>query len=303
MVKPVQVGVSTISVDNSSMLDDFSEWSIDAGEFLKGSGRSDRYQFEVKQRLNNPSYAKALFDLSQTFRCAHEAEFAKYAGARLANIQALKEELFTAQRRNVDWRSSRRLQSYLSRICDRMFDRTSLKVKRSFTTDTEELRKARTNAKHQKKCRKEDPPSVVFFGDGTFKPGGFGYASVPKKNILKLLCNRGCTVLLDEHRTSRACPCGKADLDTYKNNKGPPMCVPVVETTERTSCRIRCHKTFLTGDASATSLQCDVLNMLEEQGIPSDRDVIAVMNMLQCGHNAIRGKPRPVHLCRIRPRE
>ena len=41
--------------------------------------------------------------------------------------------------------------------------------------------------KAKKKAEKEHKKIVLFFGDGTFSPGGTGYASVPKKTFIKQL--------------------------------------------------------------------------------------------------------------------
>ena len=313
MIKPVQVGTAISGPNNLDMENTFSEWSVMSDSFLKDSGRTRSVDFECKRRSSNTNYSLALAKLAETKRCADCSIFDKYVAIRIEHLPVLKEELFTSQRRNNDWKAGSRLLSYLSRLCDRMFDRGSLKYRTWMNRerDPETLKSLKKILRTKKKQRRSGPDTVVFFGDGTFKPGGFGHAPIPKKNILKLLCTRGQTVLLDEFRTSKTCPCGNAELDTSSNNfSSCTVCEecndqtglePKTKPSERTHCRIRCHKTFLT-DGSATTLPCNVFKMLDKKNIPPDRDVMAVINMLRCGHNAIRGLSRPVHLCRNRSR-
>jgi len=109
--------------------------------------------------------------------------------------------------------------------------------------------------------------SVVFFGDASFGPTMRGHNAIPKKGILRELCHRGLTFLLDEHRTSLCCPCGQDELKT-------------------TTGRNRAHKS----DDST----CPFLKKLGAD----DRDKLASLNMLQCAICAIKGADRPQHLCR-----
>ena len=41
-----------------------------------------------------------------------------------------------------------------------------------------------------------------------------GHNAIPKKGLLRELCHRGLTFLLDEHKTSKVCPCGHDELKT-----------------------------------------------------------------------------------------
>ena len=137
-------------------------------------------------------------------------------------------------------------------------------------------------------------PIVVFFGNGRFQAGGYGHAlgsasliiiglrpTVPKKALLKLLCTRGPTVLLDEYNTSKMCPCGKAELETK-------------QVTSNGDSRVRCHKAAGSGD----NIPCSVAPLLDASKIPMDRDILATLNMLQCAACGVRGLPRPAHLCK-----
>ena len=47
----------------------------------------------------------------------------------------------------------------------------------------------------------------MFFGDGTFSPGGTGYASVPRKSFIKELGIKYPTIITSEFRTSDTLIC------------------------------------------------------------------------------------------------
>ena len=87
---------------------------------------------------------------------------------------------------------------------------------------------------------------MVFFGDGTFGPTMRGHNAIPKKGILKELCHRGLTILLDEYKTSKMCCCGQDELKTIHG-------------------RYRCHKT--------DGVACSLLQQLN-----CDRDALASLN-------------------------
>ena len=89
------------------------------------------------------------------------------------------------------------------------------------------------------------------------------------KNLLRELCHRGLTVLLDEYKTSKMCPCGHDELKT-------------------TGYRFRAHK----GDGAA----CPLLTRLGARSC--DRDALASLNMVSCALCALGGRTRPEHLCR-----
>ena len=112
-------------------------------------------------------------------------------------------------------------------------------------------------------------PTVVFFGDASYGPTMRGHNAIPKKGILRELCHRGLTFLLDEHKTSKMCPCGQDELKT-------------------THGRLRAHKS----DGGV----CSVL--AHSSTTDCDRDALASLNMLRCALCALRGKNRPSHLCR-----
>ena len=78
------------------------------------------------------------------------------------------------------------------------------------------------------------------------------------------------TILLDEYRTSKRCPCGLDEL--------------IDGSTRIVGKRVRVHKT----DGGV----CDLLGQV------NDRDELAVVNMLLLTRSALGQKPHPAHLCR-----
>ena len=87
------------------------------------------------------------------------------------------------------------------------------------------------------------------------------------KKLLKLLAVRGLTVLIDEHNTSKMCPCGQSELiDTTQGSSGK---------------RVRVHKT----DGGA----CAVLSRVNET---------ATVQMLLAAGAAMRHLEWPKHLAR-----
>ena len=96
--------------------------------------------------------------------------------------------------------------------------------------------KLRVLRMNQRECI--SPLRAIFFGDGTFSHIR-GNAPMPKKKILHALAVRGNTVLIDEYKTSKQCPCGASLIDDPSANQN--------ETS-----RVRVHTTF--GDESCA--QC-----------------------------------------------
>ena len=75
-------------------------------------------------------------------------------------------------------------------------------------SEREELRRRLMQVRQQRR----ETPTVVFFGDASYGPSMRGHNAIPKKGILRELCHRGLTFLLDEHKTSKMC--GHDELKT-----------------------------------------------------------------------------------------
>jgi hypothetical protein len=188
----------------------------------------------------------------------------------MATLASRVTELVCEARSQFRWKFERRLQSFLDKVADRLFQRTSSRVKRqdeasSLTPEQRaELKQRLRDAKAMRASK-----NVVFFGDGTFSCTQRGHVSIPKKRLLKQLAVRGLTFLLCEKFTSKRCPCGHDDLRDGEGNDGV---------------RVRVHRT----DGGV----CNVLQTVR------DRDELACVNMLLATSTALRRVDWPAHLTR-----
>ena len=264
-------------------------------EWMHRSGRQLRRDAEDRRVKTNVQYGKVINNLRKCGgRKSATKCFVDYFGMMLGTFEIRFGELVCEARSKLRWNGARRQMQFVSQLCDKLFDRSTLRFTRREKLDpwsqvtskqsvdcvasvndakcaTSEracLRRVAEAELHEKRTkRRSNPKSLVFFGDATFGPSMRGHNSIPKKGILRALSHRGLTFLLDEHRTSMQCPCGEDELTTMAG-------------------RNRAHKS----DGASCSL-------LEKLG-DCDRDALASLNMIQCALCAIRGAMRPPHLCR-----
>ena len=246
-----------------------STWHYSKTEWMQQSGRDYQAGVERKRRQRNEAYGAALDSMSLTRRrCADADEFGKYAHAAMATLADRASELTATTRCLFRWKCARKLQSFLSRVADSAFARQSLRPKRQPAPSgatIEELRERRRERRAAPSRR------AVFFGDGRFSSSMRGNPSMPKKKLLKYLAVRGLTLLLDEYRTSKCCPCGGDALkDLTQAFDGGK--------------RVRVHQT---GGGV-----CDVLRCVD------DRDELATINMLLAAQAAVQHRAWPTHLLR-----
>ena len=193
----------------------------------------------------------------------------------LRSLAVRAAELTSVARSAARWQQKRCLARFIGRLCDRLFHRTSTRPKKNqppqdrpsatTTSEREELRRRLIEVRRQRM----ETPTTVFFGDASYGPSMRGHNAIPKKSLLRELCHRGLTFLLDEYKTSKMCPCGHDELKT-------------------TGYRFRAHKS----DGAA----CPLLTRLAAGSC--DRDALASLNMASCALCALAGRTRPEHLCR-----
>ena len=264
-VKPLHAsGVCTTS---SSPMVEAKHWYITEPQLMKDSGRLYGQEIEAKRRRDT-KYGNVMQALCHTGRRKSvTSTFDTYMDTMLQSLCVRSEELTSHKRSAFKWKQRRQLSRFLGGLADTLLRRTSLRVNKvvknvspndSVLQCIEAQRRERTGTK-----------TVVFFGDASFGPTRRGFNSIPKKKILKELCHRGVTVLLDEFRTSKMCPCGQDELQT-------------------TTGRLRAHKS----DGSV----CSMVQSLPMQS--RDRDALAALNMIRCASCALCGDPRPRYLCR-----
>ena len=267
-LKPVHV--ACVSTGAAAPMDDAHHWFVTEDEWMQASGRR-RNQEAERRRRDGTAYGTTLEELSKAGRRKSvTSQFVVYCDAMLNSLKVRAAELVCTARSVVRWQRKRKMASFIGRLCDRLFDRTSLRWKKNVPPaqlDAETVTALRAQLRQRVRQRKGER-TVVFFGDASFGPTMRGHNAIPKKGILRELCHRGVTVLL-EYRTSKMCPCGHDELKT-------------------TTGRLRAHKS----DGATCSLLSRLNNSM------CDRDVLASLNMVQCAMCALGGEDRPGHLCR-----
>lgn len=262
-VKPIHV--ASLSSESTSV-HEASHWWITEEEWMESSGRKRKQEAEM-QRREGTEYGRALKDMEDVGRRKSvTSNFIAYCGCMLNSLKVRGKELLSVARRVATWMHKRKMASFVGKVCDKLFGRESLRWQKN--TPPEPLSKEKRESlllSLRKRKHEAKNPTVVFFGDAGFGATMKGHNAIPKKKILRELCHRGLTILLDEYRTSKMCPCGTSELRT-------------------TAGRLRGHQT----DGSLCPFLCSTC----------DRDSLAAMNMLQCALCALGGQGRPKHLCR-----
>ena len=209
---------------------------------MRDSGRA-RAQASETCRRDGTEYGRALESLSGTGRRkSATTTFIEYAGAMLRTLTVRAAELTSVARSAVRWQQKRCLARFIGRLCDRLFDRTSTRPVKNqppsqhqpsmTASEREELRRRLMEVRHQRR----EAPTVVFFGDASYGPSMRGHNAIPKKGLLRELCHRGLTFLLDEYKTSKMCPCGHDELKTtgyrFRAHKSDGAACPLLTTFE-----------------------------------------------------------------------
>ena len=256
----------------AALCKDDAMWHITQDELMDQSGRGSSRKKEHVRRLVNKAYATAIDSFSTTRgQSADRTTLEAYVGVVFETFEVMTEELMHTGRAVARWQASRSLQSFLSRVANRIFRNESTRMHRqdNRTDLTEEKKKQLQKQLRDARKRKRVEKTVAFFGDGTFKSTHRGKVSVPKKALLKVMAATGLTLLIGEYNTSKMCPCGTDELITPNGGANGK--------------RVRVHKT--TGDV------CSVLQMV------NDRDETSDVNFGLCALRSIQGSSWPLHLC------
>ena len=267
--KPVHV--ASVRSDSSVPFAEASHWHLTEEEWMYSSGRL-RNQETEKRRREGTQYGEALDSLVGVGRRKSVTKaFVEYSEAMFHTLATRAAELISVARSAARWQQKRCLTRFIGRLCDRLFDRTSTRPGKNIPSLDESTREEYRARLMEMRRQQKETPTVVFFGDASYGPTMRGHNAIPKKGILRELCHRGLTVLLDEFRTSKMCPCGHDELKTMGD-------------------RLRAHKS----DGAA----CSLLAQLGEKAC--DRDALASLNMVSCALCSLDGRGRPGHLCRTR---
>ena len=265
------VAVNIVSIKDAlnaeSIIENGHYWSLSNKKYQQQRGINDMTAFEERRRKDNPEYQDALNKFRNVIRRTSNLEtFEKYMKVFGENWKILWTEKAHQGRLIRKWISAKRSQKSLDKLADAIVGRAS-KRKRNKLDDPETRKTARVD---------KDKRRIVFFGNGTFRSGGFGYSCFPRKKLVHKLATRTHCSILDEFRTSKCCPgCGH----------------DMVEDGEKH--RIR----HCSNNDSDDEKRCPLMKP-DGTSFTEDRDKSATINMALCAHNALYYHKRPLHLCR-----
>ena len=169
---------------------------IDNNEYRTATGSIQQELYE-KERRQITCYRKAVSLFDHTIcksAIIHVNE--TYYEARLTSWAAIRREMYHRSRLCYRFTSFRTRQQQIARFAKKLV----------------------SSAVSQSKDRRKK--LVLLFGDGSFRPGGSGYASVPRKPFIRELGIRCPTIITNEFRTSKISPINFKDLTTsLKGNR------------------------------------------------------------------------------------
>ena len=149
--------------------------SISNKDYHTQTGSIKFQEFEKMRRNVNEEYQHSISDMAGVVKkTCNLPEMTSYVKKRLEHEGVREKELHRKDRRGYHFFVYKRQQKAIA-----SFVRTLLGGKKEV---------------------------IVFFGDGTFAPGGHGYAAVPKKKFIRQLAQFAVVILTNEYRTSKCCP-------------------------------------------------------------------------------------------------
>ncbi len=204
--------------------------TISNKEYHNQTGSTKAQDYECQRRKTNKQYQKSINEMENvTHRTCNPDEILSYAKKRLEYETIRESELYSNERRGLKFYVFRKQQKAIANFV------------RAILGDTKN--------------------GIVLFGDGTFSPGGYGYASVPKKKFIREFAQFAVVVLVDEYCTSKFCPTCFSEVEDIDSDD--------------TSKRLRVCPTNTGGSPC----------------FKADRDSIGSINILQKGVFTLCGNP------------
>ena len=169
-------------------------------------------EFELKRRQYNKKYNFAIESSSETkSKTCNYQQFNEYTQNKFMHWNTMRNELFYEGRLKRKFQSHSTAQSAISHFGKQITKR--LKVDKSKN-------------------------GIVIFGNGTFRPGGTGYAAVPKKATIREIATQFPVLLVSETYTSQKCPISFREIKELEKeskkrkheNKRIRQCATVNET-------------------------------------------------------------------------
>lgn len=228
-----------------SIIDKGSAWGMKRTEYSERSGRTMLEGRENKRR-SNYEYGRCFPKFSAVRRkTSRKTSFLAYCRVAADTFKAMSAEKMKRARKRSRFHSSRLGQKTVDNLASRISAAPS------------------------------DRKNIVLFGNGNFRAMK-GYASAPRKKLVRAICSRVNVEMLDEFRTSKRCPgvCG-----------GDMVYVPGGQ-------RVRQCTTVLVGADNPCSLSEDRV------AFRCDRDASATLNFCLAGFCGLIRKSWPAHLQR-----
>jgi hypothetical protein len=204
---------------------------VENEDYHKRIGTHEFNEYEKKVRENHTEYNKSICEMQKaTVKTTDQSRLTSYIKLRLKHESIREKVLFEKKRLQLHFKMYRNLQKTLAYYV------------KSLVNNRKKL--------------------VVFFGNGTFSPGGSGYAAVPKKKFLRELAQFAVVVLVNEYNTSKCCPNCFSELQDFDSDDS---------ATEE---RLRVCPTMIEGSSC----------------LKADRDAIGAYNILQKGVHVMFNK-------------
>ena len=230
-------------------------WNVTNAEYRERTGQKAFATFEGHRRqcFRFKTLLEQIGETScKTCNCE---EFFCYLKVIATHFSSLQRENNRLDRRKMRWITKRKTNKTLDKIASRMLRSSS----------------HRKNKAKEKPNVSNKPMPIVFFGDGNWKQCK-GSPPVPRKPLIKRLAARTITVMMDEYRTSKMCPCHGCNSElTNQNSPG--------------NRRVRvCTRRNSSGDGTSGC----IVNRVG--GI--DRDVAGGLSILVCGKDELLSRKR-----------
>ena len=251
--------LSSCTVESSDLPDDWNDnkrmFALDKSmdnnvyvsndEYRKHTGSLEAQEKEKKRRVGD--YKKALENMLNTNKRSALIEVNNTYYARLfESWNAIRTEKFNIKRSHHRFKSYSKSRKSLAHFAKKVTN--ELKIK----------------------CQKTGKQGVVMIGNGTFRPGGTGQASVPRKPFIREIGIRYPVIITNEYNTSKLHPFSFEELkDVQEKDK---------KTTNNE--RLRMCKT------NSGNSEVDFLMSKER-----DRDTFGSCSIMQKGYYQLIGNP------------
>ena len=155
--------------------------NISNDEYRKHTGSLEAEEKEKKRRVGD--YKKALENMLNTNKRSGLVEINKdYYSKLFENWNTIRTEKFNIKRSHHRFRSYSKSRKSIAYFAKRITNEMKIK------------------------CKNTGKKPVVFFGNGTFRPGGTGQASVPRKPFIRELAVRYPVIITNEYNASKLHP-------------------------------------------------------------------------------------------------